>query len=146
MDIEDLLDLAIKAEEESYEFYVNASKKVRFSNVKQMLMDLAEEELKHKKIIISLKNGKLEVVENFSDLKLSDHLPLKDTIEENSDLQQVLQVAMSRERKEYEFYENLKKYVLGEDVKRILEFLAGQELSHKAKLENIYDDIVYREF
>ncbi|MBD6955233.1 MAG: ferritin family protein [Thermoplasmata archaeon] len=146
MEIDELLKLAIKSEEESYEFYMEAMKISNFSNVRDTLKELAEEELRHKSIIESLMRGKIDVVENFKDLKLSDHLPKKETIREDSDLQEVLQVAMSRERNEYEFYINLKNSIKNKDVEKVLDFLANQELQHKAKLENMYDELVYKEF
>jgi rubrerythrin len=146
MEIDELLKLAIKSEEESYEFYMEAMKISNFSNVRDTLKELAEEELRHKSIIESLMRGKIDVMENFKDLKLSDHLPKKETIREDSDLQEVLQVAMSRERNEYEFYINLKNSIKNKDVEKVLDFLANQELQHKAKLENMYDELVYKEF
>ncbi|HEU13105.1 MAG: ferritin family protein [Thermoplasmata archaeon] len=146
MEIDELLKLAIKSEEESYEFYMEAMKISNFSNVRDTLKELAEEELRHKSIIESLMRGKIDVVENLKDLKLSDHLPKKETIREDSDLQEVLQVAMSRERNEYEFYINLKNSIKNKDVEKVLDFLANQELQHKAKLENMYDELVYKEF
>ncbi|MEM4141494.1 MAG: ferritin family protein, partial [Thermoplasmata archaeon] len=104
------------------------------------------EELKHKQILISLMEGKITVEEKYLDLKLSDHLPKKEKIDENSTLQDVLQVAMTREKKEYEFYNSLKNKVKENEVKKILEFLSNQELTHKAKLENLYDELIYKEF
>ncbi|MGB9814554.1 MAG: hypothetical protein ACPLVI_01210 [Thermoplasmata archaeon] len=53
---------------------------------------------------------------------------------------------MSRERNEYEFYINLKNSIKNKDVEKVLDFLANQELQHKAKLENMYDELVYKEF
>ncbi|MGB9814553.1 MAG: ferritin family protein [Thermoplasmata archaeon] len=84
MEIDELLKLAIKSEEESYEFYMEAMKISNFSNVRDTLKELAEEELRHKSIIESLMRGKIDVVENLKDLKLSDHLPKKETIREDS--------------------------------------------------------------
>ncbi|MEM0136814.1 MAG: ferritin family protein [Thermoplasmata archaeon] len=146
MQIKELMDLAIKSEEDSYEFYKKASEISKFSNVKDLLIELSNEELKHKQILISLMEGKITIEEKYLDLKLSDHLPKKEKIDENSTLQDVLQVAMTREKKEYEFYNSLKNKVKENEVKKILEFLSNQELTHKAKLENLYDELIYKEF
>ncbi len=146
MNANELMDLAIKAEEESYEFYKRASEITKFANVKDLLLELANEELKHKDILISLKKGKMVFKEEYLDMKLSDHLPKRETIDENSSLQDVLQVAISRERKEYEFYKSLEDKITDNDTKNVLEFLSKQELSHKARLEKIYDEMIYREF
>ncbi|MEM3324659.1 MAG: ferritin family protein [Thermoplasmata archaeon] len=96
MQIKELMDLAIKSEEDSYEFYKKASEISKFSNVKDLLIELSNEELKHKQILISLMEGKITVEEKYLDLKLSDNLPKKEKIDENSTLQDVLQVAMTR--------------------------------------------------
>ncbi len=142
--VNEILDRAIKVEEESYRFYMDLIKIVKFTNVKETLKFLAEEELNHKKLLEGIKQGKTLVVHPPKDLKLSDHLPKKTEVDENADIADILELAMSRERSEYEFYKKMEE--VSETNKEIFKFLAQQEIAHKAKIEEIYDEIVYKEF
>ncbi len=146
MDLKELFDKAVKTEEEAYEFYINFSKRVKNQSSKKLLEDLANEELNHKNIIIRYFFGTYKVTDNIPLLNLLDHLPKKEIIDENSDLKDILSHAILREEKEYNFYNELEKYVEDKKIVEILEFLKNQELNHKAKLEHLYDDIVYSEF
>ncbi len=146
MKLSELIGIAIKSEEDSYNFYMDALKIAKYPNVIEVLEMLAKEELSHKKLLESMESGNEIKTQEFMDLKLSDHLPLKDKIDENSTLQDVLKVAMSREKKEYNFYSELMKKTKDEGIIKTLKFIANQELNHKAKLENIYDELFYKEF
>jgi len=142
--VNEILDRAIKVEEESYRFYMDLIKIVKFTNVKETLKFLAEEELNHKKLLEGVKQGKTLVINPPKDLKLSDHLPKKTEMDENADIADILELAMSRERSEYEFYKKMEE--VSETNKELFSFLAQQEIAHKAKIEEIYDEIVYKEF
>ncbi len=142
--VNQILDNAIRVEEESYRFYMDLIKIVKFTNVKETLKFLAEEELNHKRILESIKQGRSLTIKNTMDFKLSDHLPKKTTIDENADIADILQLAMARERSEFEFYKTMEE--LSETNKDIFKFLAEQEIAHKAKIEEIYDELVYTEF
>ncbi len=142
--VNDILDNAIKVEEESYRFYMDLIKIVKFTNVKETLKFLAEEELNHKKLLEGLKQGKTLVINTAVDLKLTDHLPKKTEVDENADIADILELAMSRERSEYEFYKKMEE--VSETNRELFKFLAQQEIGHKAKIEEIYDEIVYKEF
>ncbi len=142
--VNEILDRAIKVEEESHRFYMDLIKIVKFTNVKETLKFLAEEELNHKKLLEGLKQGKTLIINPPKDLKLSDHLPKKTEVDENADIADILELAMSRERSEYEFYKKMEE--VSETNKELFKFLAQQEIAHKAKIEEIYDEIVYKEF
>jgi len=146
MKFNELLDMAIKSEENAYKFYMDALNIAKYPNMKQALEMLGKEELEHKKVLENLGRGEKVTVQEYVDLKLSDHLPLDDKINEESTLQDVLKVAMAREKKEYSFYNELMDKTKDENIKSTLKFIANQELNHKAKLENIYDELFYKEF
>ncbi|MGC8691689.1 MAG: ferritin-like domain-containing protein [Thermoplasmata archaeon] len=146
MDIAELFDRAIKTEEDAYEFYLKFSKIVKNPAAKDLLKELANEELNHKNIIMKYFFGKYEFSKDIPVLSLLDHLPKKENLDENSELKDVLSHAILREEKEYKFYDELEKYMIDPKIKEILKFLKKQERNHKAKLENMYDDIIYSEF
>ncbi|MGC8662979.1 MAG: ferritin family protein [Thermoplasmata archaeon] len=146
MKFEELLKKAIDVEEESYKFYKEAEKLARYPNVLEILELLANEELSHKKLLENIEKGNEIKTEEYLDLKLSDHLIPSEKINENSTLQEVIRVAMSREKSEYEFYMKLIKDVSNKNIQDTINFIAKQELNHKAKLENIYEELFYKEF
>ncbi len=146
MKFEELIRKAINIEEESYKFYIDAEKLAKYPNVKDLLNMLANEELSHKKLLENIEKGNEITYEEYIDLKLSDHLIHGEKINGNSTLQEVLKVAMAREKSEYDFYMKLIKDVSNKNIQDTLNFIAKQELNHKAKLENIYDELFYKEF
>jgi rubrerythrin len=149
MTAEGIIRRAIRFEEDAYTFYTGASKMVKLPHVQDMLNELAGEEVKHKERleellegdteqIIAAKQGKIE------DLKLADYL-VASPLDEDATLQDVLIVAMQREKNSHDFY-NLMAGLASEVAKELFQFLAQEELGHKNKVETLYDEIVYQEF
>ncbi len=52
---------------------------------------------------------------------------------------------MKREEQSVQFYSSLISTVQGEAAKRLCHGLANEELSHKMKLELLYDRLFYQE-
>ncbi|GEM_PF-36475 len=148
--IDEILDFAIKVEEDSYSFYKFWEEKVERPHMKKVFASFANEELKHKKKIQEIKEGKkLKLTETgerrIPDLKIGDYLvdvrPSK-----AMDFQDALIVAMKREKAAFEFYEALEEMAESPEMKEIFRFLAEEEAKHKLKLESIYDEYIYTEF
>jgi rubrerythrin len=142
----ELLQQAIKFEEEAFAFYDAAARTVKSEQAKTMLKELAQEEAGHKaKLEDVLKKGvswgkasgkPTEAV----NLHIGDFLmPAKLT--EKADIQDALNVAIKREQASYDFYSSMAKAVSAATSKTF-DFLATEELKHKNKVENIYDQVV----
>ena len=148
--IEQVLQQAIRFEQDAYEFYTGAVARVERPHIKQALMDLADEEVKHKerleallagdttRIIAVRKRGQVE------DLKLAEYLVPR-PLDPKASLQDVLIVAMHREKSSYEFYSTMAEIAEAGASQTLFEFLAQEELAHKNKVESLYDEVVYQD-
>ncbi len=148
--IDEILDFAIKVEEDSYNFYKYWEERVDTPHMKKIFASFAEEELKHKKKIQDIKEGnKLKLTESggkrIMDLKIGDYL-VDIRPGSSMDFQDALIVAMKREKASFEFYQTLEEAAETPEMKEIFKFLAEEEAKHKLKLETIYDEFVYTEF
>ena len=95
-EIREIIDFAIKKEIEAYDMYSGIAQSSNNPAVQKLLSELASDELSHKEALENL--SKANKILNFDidevkDLKLSDHLQ-STTIDEDSDLQEVLVFAM----------------------------------------------------
>ena len=150
-----ILETAIDFENGSYNFYSELKMKVKNKALHSILDELAQSEIGHRDKLESLL-GKMELdgeekafrkieVKDKEDMKIADYLrPI--SIDENSTFQDILIAAMKREERAYKFYLNMLSYTTGEEGKKIIEFLAGEEKDHKNILEKIYEDEIYTEF
>jgi rubrerythrin len=151
MTVERIIQRAIQIEEDAYNFYTGASEMVKFPHVKDMLNELAGDEVKHKeKLEELLAAGDTEQIiaakqsQKIQDLKLADYL-VAQPLDKDASIQDVLMIAMQREKNAYEFYNLMAGLAASEAAKELFQFLAWEELGHKNK-EVLYDDIVYKEF
>ncbi len=149
--VEEIIRKAIRFEEEAYDFYTGASKMVELPHVRDMLNELAGEEVKHKERLEKLLEGDIEKIvaakqgHKIEDLKLADYL-VSQPLDERANLQDVLIVAMQREKASYDFYNLMAGIAASEATRELFEYLAQEEMGHKNKIETLYDEIVYQEF
>jgi rubrerythrin len=151
MTVEGIIQRAIQFEQDAYDFYTGASEMVKLPHVKDMLNELAGDEVKHKEKLEGLLAGDAEQIvaaqqsQKIQDLKLADYL-VAQPLNEDATIQDVLMTAMQREKNSHEFYNLMANIAASEAVKDLFQFLAQEELGHKNKVEVLYDDIVYKEF
>jgi len=139
----EIIDFAIRKEQESVDTYVMASRMVKRANVREMLEALARQEEGHKKKLLDVKAGGTGMprVEKMSDLRIADY---SDTTEVTADMdyQDVLIVAMKREQKAHNLYTILASNAKEAKLKELFENLANEESRHKLALEREYDEHV----
>ena len=151
MTVEGIIQRAIRFEEDAYTFYTGASEMVKLPHVKDMLNELAGEEVKHKEKLEDLLAGDTEQIvaakqsQKIQDLKLAEYL-VASPLDEDATIQDVLMTAMQREKNSHDFYDLMAVIASSEAAKGLFQFLAQEELGHKNKVEVLYDDIVYKEF
>ena len=113
------------------------------SGMKKIFLDFAEEEIRHKERLLSVKAGERELTpeQEVLDLKISDYLV---EVDENPDIsyQDALIVAMKRERAAYELYSDMAEKVPESNVRQLFVGLAKEEAKHKLFFESQYDDRV----
>jgi rubrerythrin len=143
--VNEILDFAIRNEEEAADFYTDLAGRVDWAGMKDVFVGFAEEEKKHKAKLLEIKAGKrmLSAEQKVLDLKMSDYLVDVEPTPE-MDYQSVLILAMKREKIAYKMYHNLAGLV-GGDLKTLFLSLAQEEAKHKLRFEVEYDDYVLRE-
>ncbi len=146
--VEEAIKIAIQKEIDAYNIYKDTSEKVVSNSSKKMLLDLAQQELGHRKLLENvLDEGKFQ--------KLGSDTPkqtpgisnfLKQTeLEKYATPQEVMIFAMKEEEKAFNFYNDMKSHFSGTELENVFDKLADEEKSHKAKLEKEYDDHFYKE-
>jgi rubrerythrin len=150
--IKDILREAIQSEREAFELYTRAVDLVQAEHIKEMLHELARQELGHE---ASLENwlanpGALRLGVRvlreapIQDYKIGDHL-VPATLGPDSTFQDVCIYASKKEQRSYELYEGLAEKNTGE-VRDLLKAMARDELRHKNLVERWYEEIVYQDF
>lgn len=144
--IEDVLDFAIRKEEEASGFYAMWAKTVDSKSISDVLAGFAREEQKHKALVLDVKGGKRldPPKESIADLKISDYLedaaPSKDM-----GFQEALILAMQREKESFKLYSDLASLAENESIKSLFNTLAQEEAKHKLGLETLYDESILKE-
>ncbi|UCE20412.1 MAG: ferritin family protein [Gemmatimonadota bacterium] len=142
-EFQDVLTFAIEKEEEAAAFYQEASRKAEKSHMKEAFLSMAEEEQKHKELLTNLDVEKVaeKKIESVADLKISDYL-VDVKYSPDMEYQDVLILAMKREKKAFQLYTNIADRTDDTDIQKLFQVLAQEEAKHKLKLETEYDEHV----
>ena len=147
-ELADLLDSAIYKEIASQATYVAAQSRTQDPAARELLKELAKEELGHSKRLKKFKEKGLPeqkwYQEKVPDLMLSEYLTGGNKIE-GTGLQNALIFAMKREQQAIEFYAKMTGVLRNEAAKQLCENLVHEELKHKLRLETLYDSLFYAE-
>ena len=145
-DFNAIIDFAVDREKEAVEFYQELQTKTKFAEMKDTLKDLEMMERGHINTLETIRKQGIEKVEvkEVADLKISDYMADIEPAPE-MDYENILIVAMKREQKSKELYEDLAGRFKGEEIEKILLKIASEEAEHKLKFEKIYDQHVLRE-
>ncbi|MEJ2699487.1 MAG: ferritin family protein [Desulfuromonadales bacterium] len=139
----EIVHMASRKEEESVRFYRKAAGMIQLSGTRQLLLELADEETKHKDMLDNLDLQAIEDAhpEKIPDLHISEYL-VEPPFSEHMHYDEILRMAMKREEKSVHLYEHLLEKSPEEKGRRLLEFLLEQEHRHKYRLEREYDENV----
>jgi rubrerythrin len=142
----DVIDLAIKREEEAFVFYMEIFNRVEDTSVKDTLEFIAGEEKKHKAFLVNFRKGNYSA----SAMRMSDHVDYKlaeyleePSIEDNASSVQIYLVASHREARSHRFYSELANLQPEGDTKAMLLKMANEELKHKEKMEYLYTNAAF---
>lgn len=144
--VDEIIKQAVIKEQESFEFYRDALEIVTDAGARQLIDELAKEELGHKNKLENFKPEDLKDYElkKIRDLRISEFL-VEDDITDQTGFQGVLIKAMKKEQQAYEFFTSMIAAIEDDNVKKLFEIMANEELDHKNRLEKYYDDVVYSE-
>lgn len=143
--LDDILDFAISKEVEAEQFYLSLCEEETLSGNRRTFADFAKEEQKHVKMLESLKaGGVVEGVEDYEfkwikDIKRSD-LVLDIDYKKGMHYRDILMLAIKREEKALQLYNELQDKADTEESKNVFKILCQEEAKHKLALESMYDD------
>lgn len=145
-DFAGIMDMAIAAEVESYEFYRDVAAKVADAGLKKIFQDCAAEEKGHK---TALENIKGKDIENFSfnvgvDYKISETVALP-KLSLDMKPADAIALAMKKEEEAMKMYSRLADVTDEPPIKKVYVELAKMEEGHKEKMEAIYTSTAFGE-
>ncbi len=143
--LNEVLDFAMNAEQRAIDFYNELAEKSEGS-IKQAFVDFAKEEQGHKSKLKRFKETGIATItdEAVMDLKISDYVVDVEAKPEMT-FQEVLILAMKREKAAFKLYTNLAAQATDYEVKKLFSALAQEEAKHKLRFEIEYDDRVLAE-
>ena len=144
--VDEVLDYAIDQEQQAADFYANLAGRAEKAGMKELLLEFAEEEIRHKERLLAVKSGERELTpeQQVLDLKISDYLVEVDASDDIS-YQDALIVAMKKERAAFELYSDMAEKVPESNLKEVFVGLAKEEAKHKLFFESEYDEHVLQD-
>jgi len=144
--VNEILDFAMKSEQEAVDFYTSLASQVKNPEIKEIFLQLAREEVDHKARLRKIKDeGVFEMTEeHISDLKIADYVVTAKPSPE-MDYADALVLAMKKEKAAYKLYTSLEQRTDNPALKKVFHSLAIEESKHKLRFEKEYDDYVMRE-
>ncbi len=144
--LDEILRLAIRKEADAAAFYKMAADRSN-PGVKKTFKELAKMEEGHKKKLEGFDLKKIEKMK----LKPTKGLGISGMMEDapySSDMSyaDLLRMAIKNEEKSHRLYLSTEKRVIDPKLKKLLLILAQEEMTHKEKLEKIYDEEILTEF
>ncbi len=144
--VDDILDYAIKSEEDAAMFYTELAKQMVNDSIREMFEGFAQEEIGHKQKLQRFKAGEqnLGIGRKAISLKIAD---VVENIKPHDEigLQEALIIAMKREKQAFELYTSLAEIADDPSAKEVLEGLAEEEAKHKLRFEIEYDEMIMTE-
>ena len=144
--VNDILDFAMNAEQESVDFYKDLAENATNEDMRRVFNQFAQEEISHKARIMKVKEEEAYELprEKIQDLKVSNYMV---SVKPHPDMnyQDALVLAMNKEKAAFRLYTDLSEKASNEDMKELFLTLAQEESKHKLRFELEYDDYVLRE-
>ena len=145
-DFRKIVKNAIDSEVESYAFYKSVSERVKDANLKNLFLELAEDEKGHREYLqgLLLRGPKELHFVAASDYRVTDAIE-EPTLSADMKPLEGLVLAIKKELHAAQMYTRLAGASADADQKMIFSQLANMERGHKARLEDIYTNMAYPE-
>ncbi len=144
--IDEVLDFAMKAEQEAVDFYNQLANTMQNHEMKAIFLEFAMEEVRHKARLQKIKDERLFDLsgEKVQDLQISDYVV---NVKPSPDMKyaEALVLAMKKEKAAFKLYTHLAERTKNPDIKAVFQNLAIEESKHKLRFELEYDEFVMRE-
>jgi rubrerythrin len=143
--VEEIVEYALGREKEAVAFYTELSQNETFAAAKSTFEKFAQEEKKHVRLLENLGNDKVKIEEYkfewIPDMKRSDYM-VDVEYEPGMHYTDILRLAMKREEKALQLYNELAAKADKPDFVNVFKMLCQEEAKHKQILETIYDDFM----
>ncbi len=140
-----IFEHAMKMEEDGRAYYLDWAEKAKNPALKRVLLEMADDELKHYKIFKAMKNkeiaeypdsGKTTIIDTvksvFDVLKAESQ-----EVAAEEDFKKAWEVALETEKRAEKYYREKAEEVDDENNKRILNKIADEEHNHWVAIENV---------
>jgi len=144
--VDAILDFAINEEQMAVDFYSELADAAKTDDMRQVFMEFAEEEIKHKQHLLKIKEEGFYTLEKeqITDLKIADFVVnVKPT--PGMTYEDALILAMKKEKAAFKLYSALADRAPNAQLKDVFTGLAQEESKHKLRFEIEYDEYVLRE-
>ncbi|MBI2980475.1 MAG: ferritin family protein [Chloroflexi bacterium] len=142
----ELLGNAIQREIESQRLYTSLKQKVNEPAAKDAFQELARQEKGHQNWLEQYLRGEFKAgilgSDRVIDYKIAEHLD-QPAILPDMKLQDTFLLAANREKASHDFYISLANIHPTGEIKRLLNELASQELTHKQRVEFLYTEVAF---
>jgi rubrerythrin len=144
--MDDILEFAIDQEQRAIDFYSELSKNARSDEMKEVFLEFAGEEMKHKQRLTKIREEGVFTMpqQQVTDLKISDYVVSAEPKPDMS-YEEALVIAMKREKSAFKLYMKLSERAPNNDLKNVFLSLAQEESKHKLRFELEYDEFVLRD-
>ncbi|MFA6317566.1 MAG: ferritin family protein [Elusimicrobiota bacterium] len=140
-EFDEALKFAIDNEQKAVEFYTKLAARPHQPGVKEMLLQLAEEEKGHKAKLERVRSGEKLLKPGAGltrKLDLEDYVTAPES-EDDLDFQDALLLAMKKEKAAFSFYMDVAGNMRDPSLKELFLSLASEEATHKLRFELEYD-------
>ena len=145
-EVSEILEIAIKREEDAYTFYMEMHGSASEPGVKESLEFMAKEEKKHKEFLERYRDGGLKAEalrsSDVVDYKVAEYLEEAE-LDSNSKPEDVFLVAAHREQRAHQFYKAFAAAHPDGELRQLLLKMADEELRHKEKVEYLYSNTAF---
>jgi rubrerythrin len=144
--VEDILDFAVRAEQEAVDFYSGLAARSKNEQIKKVFQEFAGEEMKHKSRLLGIREAKTLNLpgETVRDMKIADYLV---DVDPRPDMtySDALILAMKKEKNAFRLYSFLSEETTDPVMKGLFLTLAQEESRHKLRFEIEYDEYILKE-
>jgi rubrerythrin len=142
----EILHLAMAREEAAAAAYEALASRAQSEGLRTLLLELRDEEIEHRKRLGELAAGGAFAVSvgRVEDLRITDDLA-ETPLDGEATFQDLLIFAAKKEAKAAAFYTELGGRSADPAIQSLFGFLAGQEKEHKRRLEQEYENLVFKE-
>ncbi|PLX78756.1 MAG: ferritin [Desulfuromonas sp.] len=137
------LELAIEMENEGFRHYLDGIKKLKDKDAKELMREMALEELEHKhaleKALLGGYMGGGHALDKEVPTMNLDYVFHKEELSPEASMQDAVAYAIHQEKMALYFYKRMGKGCEGAPMGNLFERLANDESRHMQKLEDLYE-------